>query len=192
MTADSGAQPIALPDMPMVFVPGIGDSGPDHWQSLWQLASGGARIAPASYAEPELGDWLQALTRAVEGMPSAPVVIAHSLGCLAAIAWAATPQAVGRVAGYFLVAVPDPHERGFPLAASTFRDVVAHRLVMPAMIVASANDPYGSLRYSRGVAARTGATLRTVGRRGHINAASGVGAWPVGQRLLAEFVGTIG
>ncbi|WP_368086573.1 alpha/beta hydrolase, partial [Curtobacterium sp. MCBA15_016] len=48
---------------PWVIVPGIWNSDPDHWQSLWQddrsADDPGAvvRIAPASWSEPDPDDW---------------------------------------------------------------------------------------------------------------------------------------
>ena len=45
-------------DQAIVIVPGIGNSGPDHWQSHWETAfPGAARIAPASWDAPDLADW---------------------------------------------------------------------------------------------------------------------------------------
>ena len=45
--------------MHLVIIPGIGGSGPTHWQTLWE-SDGSTRIAPSSWDEPDLADWLAA------------------------------------------------------------------------------------------------------------------------------------
>jgi predicted alpha/beta hydrolase family esterase len=56
---------------PVVIVPGIGGSGPEHWQSRWQVAlPGTVRIAPASWDEPVLEDVVISSHRAA-GPPAA-------------------------------------------------------------------------------------------------------------------------
>lgn len=75
---------------PFVMVPGIGGSGPDHWQSRWEASQPGTiRIAPKSWDVPDLDDWISALENAVGRSPKPPVVICHSLGCLLFAHWRA-------------------------------------------------------------------------------------------------------
>ena len=54
------------------------------------------------------------------------------------------------------------------------------------VIVASRTDPYLSFRRARSLASAWGARLVDYGDAGHINVAAGYGAWPGGQRLLAD------
>ncbi|GAA1519020.1 RBBP9/YdeN family alpha/beta hydrolase [Nocardioides humi] len=177
---------ISLPSQPLVIVPGIDDSPPGHWQSLWQAAHPDARrIAPQSFIQPDLSDWVQAVDEAVNSATSRPLLIAHSLGCLAAIAWAIEGN-VDDVAALFLAAVPDPSGPSFPGAAQSFREVRARELGVGSLVVASENDPYGEIAYAQGVARALAGQFRAVGRQGHINESSGVGLWPVGQALLAD------
>lgn len=78
--------------MHYVIVPGINGSGRDHWQTHWQDVWGPAatRIGPSSWDAPDLADWHRALDRATRRHgPSAVVLLAHSLGCLAAASWLA-------------------------------------------------------------------------------------------------------
>jgi predicted alpha/beta hydrolase family esterase len=42
---------------------------------------------------------------------------------------------------------------------------------------------------ARAFAAAWGAGFASVGRAGHVNAASGLGDWPAGQALLAKVLG---
>lgn len=169
---------------PIIMVPGICNSGPDHWQSHWQAQiRHTARIAPSDWYRPERNDWVAALTLAVTAAPSPPLLVAHSLGCLAVAHWA--PQRAARkIAGALLVAVPDPSARAFPAEAASFVDPPFGRLPFPAMIVASEDDPYATLAYAEERAAGWGTELVVIGRRGHINSASGLGDWPEGRTLL--------
>lgn len=97
-------------DQAIVIVPGIGNSGPDHWQSYWETAfPGAARIAPASWEAPDLADWTAALDTAVANAGASPLVICHSLGCLLFAHWRA--GSARAVRGAFLVAVPEIRQR---------------------------------------------------------------------------------
>ncbi|MBB5751389.1 RBBP9/YdeN family alpha/beta hydrolase [Prosthecomicrobium pneumaticum] len=176
---------------PIIMVPGICNSGPDHWQSLWQAQLRQAtRFAPTDWFHPDRDDWVAALTLAVTAAPSPPLLVAHSLGCLAVAHWAARRTA-RKAAGALLVAVPDPSGRAFPAEASSFVDPPLGPLPFPAMIVASENDPYASLTYAEEHAAGWGAELVVVGRRGHINSASRLGDWPEGRALLDRLAARI-
>jgi predicted alpha/beta hydrolase family esterase len=173
------------------IVPGIGDSDAAHWQSIWQVAWGSAacRIRVGSWSAPDHEDWREAVGRAVAGAQGEPVVlVAHSLGCLAAASWATTagPWAADRVRGMFLVAPPDPSGASFPPSASTFV-VEPARVPVPALVVASDNDPYATSEASERMARGWGVRWLSVGAHGHLNSASGLGEWVTGQHLLLAF-----
>lgn len=171
-----------------VVVPGIWDSGADHWQTLWERSSGGAaiRIAPSSWTHPDRDDWVAAIDVAVRASlttapDEAPVIVAHSLGCLAVAAWLAEHDGVAR--GALLVAPADPDAQTFLDEATGFsfpRGPVA----TPTVLVASTDDPYCSTDRAVLFADTLGATFVDAGALGHINVASGLGAWPAGRELL--------
>ena len=173
-------------DSDLIILPGIGGSGDEHWQQIWKRRGlVGPDFEPASWEHPDLDDWIGALECAVNKATQPPVLVAHSLACLLVAHWAARD---GRgVAGAFLVAVPDPKGRRFPRAAATFIDVPAGRLPFPALVVASADDPYGGLDHGKRRAADWGAGFVVVGAVGHINGDSGLGDWPIGAGLLEAF-----
>jgi predicted alpha/beta hydrolase family esterase len=174
-----------------VIVPGIGGSGPAHWQSRWEVGLRDARrIAPASWDEPDLDDWVAAIDRAVGDAEPVPVLVAHSLGCLAVAHWAQrTDAASARVAGAFLVAPPDPAGPMFPAPARAFAAPTGP-LPIPALVLASTDDPYCFLDRAVEIAAVWGAPLLELGARGHVNVESGCGEWPEGLQLLEDFVVT--
>ncbi|MFD0637704.1 RBBP9/YdeN family alpha/beta hydrolase [Catenulispora yoronensis] len=182
--------------MRYVIIPGYGGSGPDHWQDKWQRAwgDGAIRIRPESWDKPDLDDWCAALDRAADTVRQAGedlVLVAHSLGCLATAAWLGEPRP--GVRGAFLVAPPSVASARFPRTeAASFVPVVHTRLTTPTLVVSSDDDPYCDPETARQLTVIWNAGLVSVGRAGHINAASGLGMWPFGQALLAAFVAGTG
>ena len=169
--------------MRYVIVPGYGGSGPEHWQTHWERELPATRFRPASWEEPDARDWADALNRAVSG--EGPVVlVAHSLGCLAAVSWLAE-YGPGEVAGALLVAVPDPSGPAFPASATAGGfGVVRRRLPVPVTVVVSENDPYATAGWTRDLATVWGAEVVGIGDAGHANEASDLGAWPAGRKIL--------
>ena len=171
---------------PGIILPGIGGSDRTHWQSLWESEDASlARFRPSDWDRPELADWIAALESAIAQAGAPPVLVAHSLACLLVVH--AADRIAGRVRGAFLVAVPDPSVPAFPLEAASFRDVPGLPLPFPAVLVASTDDPYGSLPYARQRAGAWQAGLVDIGARGHINGASGLGGWREGRNLFEAF-----
>ena len=171
-------------DYPVFIVPGIGNSGPLHWQSLWQAAHPDwQRLSVDDWDRVACDDWVSQIERQLPANGSAPIIVAHSLGCLAVAHWAAR---YGRaIRGALLVAVPDPAAPAFPRAATSgFEPLPSKRLPFPTIVVASTDDPYGSAQHARACAAAWGSEFVDLGARGHINAASNLGDWPDGLRLL--------
>jgi predicted alpha/beta hydrolase family esterase len=185
-----------VPAPSFVIIPGLGDSGPEHWQTKWvALLPRCTRVVQADWDRPDRELWLQALRQAIEAAGSPVVLVAHSLACaLVAHAGRRWPALIGRaVRGALLVAPADvdspahtpPETRGFapiPLA----------RLPFASKVVASADDPYVAFGRARAFAAAWGANLVDAGAAGHINAASGLGDWPDGRRALADLIARAG
>jgi uncharacterized protein len=170
----------------VLLLPGIGNSGPEHWQSLWERANPSfLRVQQRDWDRPERQEWVEAIGLAVSETPS-QVIVAHSLACLAFAHWAA--QAGQHVKAALLVAVPDPNGHEFPAEAHGFSGVPLEPFGFPSLVVASSNDPYGSLEHSKRCARAWGSRLVNVGALGHINASSGLGGWPEGFALLQELV----
>lgn len=170
----------------IVILPGIGGSGELHWQTRWERTNPRyRRFQPADWNQPDLEDWATALDRAVGAAPKPPLLVAHSLACLLVAHWQRASAAP--VAGAFLVAVPNPQSRAFPTEAAGFANPPPVKFRFPSLVVASANDPYGTIEYARGRANQWGSGIVEVGQLGHINEASGLEDWPQGKALLMAF-----
>lgn len=174
--------------MRLTYVPGIGGSDSTHWQSIWESEDPGAvRISPESWDEPEQSDWMRALDEVAAAHGDRPaVLVAHSLGCLAAVMWASlNPE---RTAGLFLVAPPDRSGPNFPSAAHSFDDASEIRLTVPTLVVGSEDDRYCDPATAAELAEGWGARIVNSGQNGHINSASGLGRWKQGHDLLTAFI----
>ncbi|MFO1140906.1 MAG: alpha/beta hydrolase [Amaricoccus sp.] len=170
----------------VLIVPGLGGSGPGHWQNWWLRSDPAAvLVEQASWRHPALDQWTERLVEAVEAHPYAWIV-AHSLGVALVTRLAATRLDL-RIAGALLVAPADVERmddlseelRGFgPLSLAP--------LPFPATVVASRTDKWMQFRRARSFANAWGTKLVDYGDAGHINVASGFGPWHDGPRLLAE------
>lgn len=180
--------------MRYVIIPGVNGSGRKHWQTLWQDKWGPAasRISPASWDSPDLADWCHALEQATRHcQPGQVVLVAHSLGCLAAASWLG--QRRPGVRGAFLVAPPDPAGPNFPAAAApSFTAIKPASLTVPALVVGSDDDPYCVPDEARRMAVHWNAGYVSIGLAGHINDASGLGTWESGKALLGAFTAGLG
>ena len=163
-----------------LIVPGLNNSGPDHWQSWWQaLEPDSVRMAHDDWATPDLARWQTAVEAALDKERAPVWIVAHSFGCLASVAAAvAKPRTV---LGAFLVAPADPDK--FKAADLLPRD----ELPFPSVVVASINDPWMKFITSAYWAGCWGSRLMNVGRAGHINPESGFGPWVEGRNLFASF-----
>jgi uncharacterized protein len=167
----------------VLVLPGYQDSGPEHWQSLWERAVPDVRrVVQRDWESPDRDEWVATLDRAIAGASAPPVLVAHSLGCLAVVHWAARHRAP--VHGALLVAPPDVERPDFLPAARSFGPIPRHPLPFPSVVVASADDPYADLDRARGFARAWGSELVDLGPAGHINTAAGFGPWPAGEALL--------
>jgi predicted alpha/beta hydrolase family esterase len=166
-----------------LIVPGIGNSGPKHWQTLWEHQhSDWRRVQQRDWDRPVCEEWVRRLDETIGRLSTPPVLIAHSMGCLVVAHWARRSSAPARAA--LLVAVPDPDGPCFPTAAEGFRPVPVEQFHFPSLVVASSDDPFGSVAYAQRCAAAWGSAFAEIGAAGHINADSGLGDWREGLKLF--------
>lgn len=168
-----------------LILPGIGNSGPGHWQTLWEHADPSfVRVEQDDWDRPLCADWVATLESAVSGTGPDIVLVAHSLGCTLVSHWARHTQQ--RIRGALLVAPPDPEAPSFPAQASGFAPMPLVCLPFPSILVMSTDDPYGSPAFARTAAEAWGSRLVNLGGSGHINAQSGLGAWEEGLALYRQ------
>jgi predicted alpha/beta hydrolase family esterase len=175
-------------DTDLLIIPGLGGSGPEHWQTRWeQKLSTARRVEQRDWDRPQRDEWTAAIIAAVEGATRPVVLVAHSLGVIAAMH--ASRDTAPWVKGAFLVAAPS-EERLADVADAdpAFRPYARQKLPFPSVLVASRDDPYSSLAESEALARQWGAQLLDAGSAGHLNAESGHGPWPEGLLQFAAFM----
>ena len=176
----------AIGDAPVLFIPGWGGSGPDHWQTLWQHALGATRVELADWFCVRCEVWIAALDAALTSLeirdPRPPVLVAHSLGCIAVGHWARRTRRSVRAA---LLVAPADVERAPSLARlRAFAPVPREPLPFSSIVVASDDDPYVAADRAESFSTWWGSQFQLIVGGGHLNAASGLGHWPFGQKLM--------
>lgn len=180
------------PVQPTVLtVPGLGGSGPAHWQTLWEQARPNTlRVDLGMWNTPHRNTWVTKLDQAIRAVEAPVILAAHSLGCLAVAWWAElTRQPYGwPVAGALLVAPADVERRDAPGELTAFAPTPKVLLPFPSMVVASRDDPWITIERALSLAIGWGSEFIDIGAQGHLNAASGLGCWSEGQALLDRVV----
>lgn len=168
-------------------VPGITNSGIDHWQSRWEseFPEKFRRIVQAEWDEPAVGDWIATIEENVQEFgPENVILVAHSLGCIAVAHWSrkyGTP-----VKGALLVAPSDCETEKYRSSFNStgFDPVPLDKLAFPSLVVASTNDEWVAFDRAGHFAEAWGSEFVNVGEKGHINGSSGYGEWSEGLELL--------
>jgi predicted alpha/beta hydrolase family esterase len=174
---------------PILTVPGLMNSGPGHWQSLWEASQAGCkRVELGSWERPHRNSWVNRLDQAINAVDGPVVLAAHSLGCHAVAWWAAlsSPNWSDKIRGALLVAPPEVDARAVDSRLHGFAPLPKRLLPFPSILVASHNDPYMPFERSRTLAQIWGSQFADAGETGHINAQSGLGDWTFGRFLLTR------
>ena len=173
----------------VLLIPGLYNSGPGHWQSVWQTEFGFARLEQKDWETPRCEDWMAALDEALGLSESNVILVAHSLACILVTQWAVRSAFTAKVRAAMLVAPSDAEREDFPAGPSGFAPIPMRRLPFRSMVIASANDRYTPFWRATDMADAWGSDLVNAGECGHITAADGYGPWPEGLVWLAELQG---
>ncbi|HEY9514705.1 MAG TPA: alpha/beta hydrolase [Gemmatimonadaceae bacterium] len=173
--------------IPVLILPGLGNSGPDHWQSHWELRDSSIdRVLQDEWDAPSCSSWVARLDEALAARSDEVVLAAHSSACALVVHWAAMApeEHLARVRGALLVAPSDPEGANYPEGPVGFGPMPSLALPFASIVVASSDDRYVTLPRAREYAAAWGSRLVVLENAGHINAASGFGGWPEGYAML--------
>jgi predicted alpha/beta hydrolase family esterase len=165
-------------------IPGLHNSGPQHWQSHWEALypTRFSRVHQQDWAAPDRDRWISQLHASILEQKQPFIAVAHSLGCITLVHWAAQfhhPM----LAGAMLVAPADVRQSIQPCFAG-FCPIPLNPLPFPSITVASSNDPYARIEAVRDWSMQWGSQFVDAGQKGHINASSGLGSWEEGLMLL--------
>ena len=173
-------------DSTILLLPGLGNSGPDHWQTHWEINFGYERVEQQDWNTPCVDDWVEALHQRIVADERPKVLVAHSLACALVAHWSRLHQ--GPVLAGLLVAPSDVEGPNYPIGTVGFAPMPLQALNMRALVIASDDDIYVPLARGRQFARRWGADYLLLGPRGHIGSAAKLGLWPEGQDLLAQLM----
>jgi serine hydrolase len=179
-------------DFDILIIPGWDDSGPDHWQTHWELAFPHMRrVQQDDWRNAVFAQWSGRLSEAVLRCRRPVLLVAHSLGTSLVVRWA-EDAAGANVAGAFLVAptdqdVLDESESG----VKGFGPMLTEPLPFPSMVLASQNDAFVTLDRARFFAESWEASFVNVGALGHVGSEARLGIWPQGLVWLGQFVASL-
>ncbi len=175
----------------ILMQPGWQNSGPQHWQTLWErrLGAAASRVEQRDWLQPDKTEWVATLRSYVLAAETPAVIIAHSMGCIAtALLLADDGAARSRLAAVVLVAPADTERADEEPALAGFAPIPNRALGVPALVIASSNDPYCALERAQTFADDWQADLHILAEAGHINAEAGFGPWPDGWRLVERWM----
>lgn len=187
---------VAMVKPTVLVVPGLRDAVAAHWQTLLQAELLGARsVPPMGRTNLSCAARVEAIERAAQAIEGPIVIVAHSGGCIMVAHWARTTRRA--IHGALLATPPDfdtPMPDGYPtlaeLAAAGWLPVPRKPLPFRSIVAASRNDPLGTYERVSGLARDWGSELVDLGEVGHLNPASGYGAWPMAHDFIARLSST--
>lgn len=174
----------------ILILPGLFNSGAEHWQSQWERQfSGLHRVEQDDWETPVCADWVERLNHEISATKDDVVLVAHSLACTLIARWAEQYPDAKNVRGALMVAPSDTESDSYPEGTSGFWPMPLNRLPFPSIVVASTDDPYVTSARAEQFSNAWGSELIWIQLAGHISAQSGFGPWPEGMQLLLELTG---
>lgn len=175
--------------MKRLIVPGVGGSEAQHWQTwLQQSLPDTERVEQHNWHQPVLQHWVNQLVQVLQQQDKPVQIVAHSFGCLTSVAALRQyPLLASRVNSLVLVAPANPErfsstglrQSGQASIAEFLPNAAAGTsLPVPSLLIASQTDPWLDFESAKALASQWQAALIDLGDAGHINVASGFGAWP--------------
>lgn len=167
----------------ILIIPGLGNSGPQHWQSLWENEFNFTRVEQKDWDIPVCTDWIENINDEVKKYdPAKVILVGHSLACSTIAYWAQKFNV--KIKGALLVGPSDTEADSYPPGTTGFKPVPLNTLPFKTIVVASTNDFYVTFERAKLFADSWGSELINIGDAGHINVASGFGEWNEGLAIL--------
>lgn len=176
----------------LLIIPGLGDSGENHWQSFWlKKFINSSKVIQDNWDEPELEQWLHNLDKAIQKLEEPTILVAHSLAVSLVMHWLSqnnNPNIIGAM----LVAPADVDSpEHTPDFLRNFAPIPTSKLPFPSIVIGSEDDTYMSIERGKELAQKWGSDFVNIGKKGHINSASNLQYWEEGQVFLEQLIVTI-
>jgi len=183
-----------LSDSTVLVVPGLRDESAEHWQTLLigELQRAGRRVRsvkPMGRSNVDCALRVALMEQEAAAANGPLIIVGHSAGALTVAHWAGQTRCDVRGA---LLAVPPnfevPMPAGYPareaLSAGGWLPLPRTPLPFPSIVAASRNDPLASYEWVTQLAGDWHSRVVDLGAVGHLNPASGFGAWPRALELI--------
>jgi uncharacterized protein len=166
------------------MLPGLGNSGEQHWQSQWEKQFPELeRLNHTDWDTPVCDLWTAEIDKKVmEYNPLDVILVAHSLSCSTVVQWVKKYNRTIKAA--LLVGPSDTEAPSYPAGTTGFTPVPLIKLPFRTVVIASSDDFYVTVERARLFADCWGSEFINIGNAGHINVVSGYGKWPEGLKYL--------
>ena len=179
-------------DTNLLILPGLGDSGADHWQSFWlKKFNNSTKLVQENWNEPKLEDWLKELEKAIQKLDSPTILVAHSLAVSLVMHWTSANNNP-HIIGALLVAPADVDSpEHTPEVTRNFSPMPIRKLAFPSIVICSENDPFIDIKRADYLAEKWGSEFVNIGQKGHVNSDSNLEYWEEGQLILQQLIDKI-
>ncbi|HEX3142310.1 MAG TPA: alpha/beta hydrolase [Rhizobacter sp.] len=180
----------------VLIVPGLRDHVSAHWQThlAADLKARGRpvrTVPPMGRTDLDCKTKVAAIEREAQAIEGPLIIVAHSGGCVMVAHWARQTRRAVHAA---LLATPPDFEsempEGYPtldaLHAGGWLPVPREPLPFRSIVGASRNDPLGKYERIADLARSWGSEFVDFGTVGHLNPASGYGAWPLAEAFISR------
>lgn len=165
------------------LLPGLWNSGKQHWQTHWEDNLGFERIIQDDWENPICDNWIARIDETINVYDLENVIlVGHSLACSTIVFWAKKYNR--KIKGALLVAPSDTEGENYPDCSSGFMPMPDWELPFQSILVTSADDEYVSPQRAKRFAENWGSTYIELDGLGHINSASDLEMWEYGLDLL--------
>lgn len=169
------------------ILPGLYNSGPEHWQTHWENAYGFTRINQKNWDNPVCDDWLTTVEATLKNEDHKQVIlIGHSTACCTIVKWAEQYKHI--IKGALLVAPSDTESIHYPPGPAGFAPMPSFRLPFPSIIITSTDDEVVTVDRATQFATNWGSELIVLEKSGHLGSAANLGLWPFGFEQLKKLM----
>lgn len=169
----------------IINIPGLHNSGDDHWQTDLEKEWPNKfyRINQKNWDQPDCKTWIKTIEKELSHFTHQELIlIGHSIGSIAIIKWLEHYKYIVKAA--LLVAPSDAESNNYPSYITGFTPIPKSQIPFPTTLVASTNDHVTSLDRSREWAKNWGSKLVVLEDAGHIESSNIFTPWPLIEELI--------
>ncbi|MFT4545497.1 MAG: putative alpha/beta hydrolase family esterase [Bacteroidia bacterium] len=171
----------------IINIPGLHNSGENHWQSIWEREHPEKffRVTQRDWDRPDCETWIARIEEELKHFEYQDLVLVdHSVGCVAIIKWFEKYNHL--IKGALFVAPSDVDNEAYPTYITGFRPMTMAKLPFKSIVVASSNDHVVDINRAMQFAKAWSSDLHILKDAGHVEPKSGFGKWNDGLTLLQE------